>query len=1098
MPQQKTNKDLSLADWADRNTARHDLTRSLTVEAGAGTGKTTLLVDRILSLLSSQKASLDQIVAITFTEKAAGELKIRLREAIEKAILQSRDNEREALQQALGDLERAPISTIHSFCASLLRERPVEAKIDPNFEPLDEMSMEMLFQEVWELWLGQELGKKSAPLRRALTLGMSVLDLTDLVRQLYGNRDLIPEDPLPRPSYSTEAFIQHCQNGISQTLQLAQDCRKEEDKGWQNIQALKEKVPELEKASPERREILILRELVIKGAGNKQNWKPPSSCEVQKKIFDELAAELEELKRAIRAETMADLVEWVREFLQAIEEEKARRGGLDFQDLLLLARNLLRDDKEVRRYFQEKFLYILVDEFQDTDPLQVEVVFFLAEDGGRAGTWKEAEVSPGKLFLVGDPKQSIYRFRRADIETYEKAREQLISKGGSLKIVQNFRTVPSIISWINRVFAPLIHPSDQGYFQPAYIPLIAHEDRKESVKNQAGVILLAPPPDFDPEEASAPFVRQKEAQSIAALIEEMAGGKNRSQWRIYDKKERNSRPVCFRDIALLFPALSGIEIYEEALKDRGIPFRLDGGKEFYRRQEVRSLLCCLRALDDPANEISLVAALRSPFFGFSDEDIFIFVSSGNRLHFLQEPQEKESDFFEAFSLLRQLHENRNAVSISSTVGDLLAKTKGLEFSLLRHGGEQVAANLRKILDQARAFEKERSATFRRFVGWLGSHEEEGLREGESPWSEEGEENVKLLTVHKAKGLEFPVVILANLATERKRKQPFIPQRFQGSFQLAIGEFKTEGYDSALEQEKVKMEAEDRRLFYVAASRARDYLAIPLFWGKRKGFFKMLEGQLPDREEMNPGSQVNGQMVLGGGVFDLEPGGKPPLRLEWAEMEEDNAAPLKRRIHWQKTLEEVKAKASRGLPLATPSSFTVWVDSSRFPLDEVPGSSSEPGGGAAFGSAFHEVMERVDLVEGHNLKALAQIKAVEQSIPGMADQIAELGGQTLSHPLMDRVRKAKRFFREVPFSVFLAEKIMEGKIDLLFEEKEGWVVVDYKTDEVSGDVLHERFEAYKDQGIWYARAVEKATGERVKEVAFFFVRTREVRVLKDFG
>jgi ATP-dependent helicase/nuclease subunit A len=137
MPQQKTNKDLSLADWADRNTARHDLTRSLTVEAGAGTGKTTLLVDRILSLLSSHKAALDQIVAITFTEKAAGELKIRLREAIEKAILQSRDNEREALPQALGDLERAPISTIHSFCASLLRERPVEAKIDPNFEPLD-------------------------------------------------------------------------------------------------------------------------------------------------------------------------------------------------------------------------------------------------------------------------------------------------------------------------------------------------------------------------------------------------------------------------------------------------------------------------------------------------------------------------------------------------------------------------------------------------------------------------------------------------------------------------------------------------------------------------------------------------------------------------------------------------------------------------------------------------------------------------------------------------------------------------------------------------------------------------------------------------
>jgi ATP-dependent exoDNAse (exonuclease V) beta subunit len=430
--------------------------------------------------------------------------------------------------------------------------------------------------------------------------------------------------------------------------------------------------------------------------------------------------------------------------------------------------------------------------------------------------------------------------------------------------------------------------------------------------------------------------------------------------------------------------------------------------------------------------------------------------------------------------------------------DLLAKTKALEFSLLRHGGEQVVANLRKILDQARVFEKERSATFRRFVEWLGSREEEGIREGESPWSEEGDENVKLLTVHKAKGLEFPVVILANLATERNRQQQFIPQRLQGSFQLAIGDFKTAGYDSAWDQEKTKMEAEDRRLFYVAATRARDYLAIPLFWGKRKGFFKMLEEQLPDGAKMKPGSQVNGQLVLGGGIFDLDPGGKPPLRLELAEAPEDNAAPLHRRIQWQKTLIEVKEKASRGLPLATPSSCTGGIDSSSFCLDEVPGSSSEPAGrGVAFGSAFHEVMERVDLIDGRNLKALAQIKAVEQSIPGMADKIEDLCRQTLSHPLMERVRKAKRFFREVPFSVSLQEKIMEGKIDLLFEEDEGWMIVDYKTDEVSGVALDERFEAYRKQGIWYARAVEKATGGSIKEIAFFFVRTSEVRTLKNY-
>jgi len=194
-----------------------------------------------------------------------------------------------------------------------------------------------------------------------------------------------------------------------------------------------------------------------------------------------------------------------------------------------------------REYFQKKFRYILVDEFQDTDPLQVEVVFFLAEKGARANRWEEVELHPKKLFLVGDPKQSIYRFRRADIETYEKARERLLSKGAGVNIVQNFRTVQSILSWVNRLFSGLIQPSEEGTFQPSYVPLVSHPERKEAIKNQPGVILLAPPPDFDPREASAAKVREVEARSIAALIEEMTTGGPEKRWMIFDKKEGGSR-----------------------------------------------------------------------------------------------------------------------------------------------------------------------------------------------------------------------------------------------------------------------------------------------------------------------------------------------------------------------------------------------------------------------------------------------------------------------------------------------------------------------------------------------------------------------------
>jgi ATP-dependent exoDNAse (exonuclease V) beta subunit len=187
----------------------------------------------------------------------------------------------------------------------------------------------------------------------------------------------------------------------------------------------------------------------------------------------------------------------------------------------------------------------------------------------------------------------------------------------------------------------------------------------------------------------------------------------------------------------------------------------------------------------------------------------------------------------------------------------------------------MAANLRKILEQARAFEGESQATFRRFVEWLETREEEGVREGESPWSEEGEENVKLMTIHKAKGLEFPAVFLCNLASERRRRQEFIPEA-AGTFEMRIGHFQTDGYASALEQEKAKMEAEDRRLFYVAATRARDYLVLPLYWGKRgRGFFSLLEEKLPPFESMDPWSVIDGQLIAGRGCFNLQPAEKPP-------------------------------------------------------------------------------------------------------------------------------------------------------------------------------------------------------------------------------
>jgi ATP-dependent helicase/nuclease subunit A len=275
------------------------------------------------------------------------------------------------------------------------------------------------------------------------------------------------------------------------------------------------------------------------------------------------------------------------------------------------------------------------------------------------------------------------------------------------------------------------------------------------------------------------------------------------------------------------------------------------------------------------------------------------------------------------------------------------------------------------------------------------------------------------------------------------------------------------------------------------------LVIPLFWGKRKGFFKMLESHLPDWGQMTPGGRINGQLIVGGGALDLEAGEKPPLRLELGEDLDDKETPLQRRTLWMKTMEQIREKASRGLPLYTPSASA--SDSSPFFWDEITDPGSGPvGGGKAFGLAFHEVMEHIDLTNGSNVKNLSQMRAAGQSIPEAAETLANLCLKTIGHPLMDRVRLAQRFFREVPFSVTDEEKIIEGKIDLFFEEPDGWVIIDYKTDDVHGEPLEKRFNSYREQGRWYARAVKKATGSVVKEVLFFFIRSGELRSLTDFG
>jgi ATP-dependent exoDNAse (exonuclease V) beta subunit len=485
-------------DAVDRRRAATHVHESLAVEAGAGTGKTTLLVSRIVNLLrggrsNERPAKMGEIVAITFTEKAAGELKTRLRTVLEEAVVAGRFGdeplsgaESARLRDALEDLDRAVVSTIHSFCASLIRERPVEAGIDPGRTTADAVTQSLLFDEAWERWRGEALeNADDAVLAAALRSNVKAdrsspsdrsPSLRDLAATLVANRDLLEHLPAPIDEQAEwdkwkPVIDEHC-DAMKKCLRHTKKHNEEVDKPSRLAYAFIKLWDSLRTKSPgEAREVLRTEpeEPNEELRGQKARWRDQSKLEELKSLLAALYNRILPDVRAILTHNLTvELSRRIAEFVASYEALKAERGLLDFQDMLLIARDMLRKSDEARDYFRQRFRHLLIDEFQDTDPLQAEVagllssVWLAAHDRAsgetetrRAKSTTDTPRSPlanhHTLFLVGDPKQSIYRFRRADIEFYDQCTRQLGDEQ-RVRIRQNFRSGTRIINWVNRVF----------------------------------------------------------------------------------------------------------------------------------------------------------------------------------------------------------------------------------------------------------------------------------------------------------------------------------------------------------------------------------------------------------------------------------------------------------------------------------------------------------------------------------------------------------------------------------------------------------------------------------------------------------------------
>lgn len=1081
---------LPLEDAPVRDRIKNSLDETLFVEAGAGTGKTTCLVERVMTLALSGRTTLDRVAVITFTEAAAAELRDRIRERLEVASSDESllDEERSRAFLALQDLDRSYIQTLHSLGGSILRERPLEAGLPPAFETMDAISSELAFEETWKEWVDWALDdpELAAPLSLALSLGLSLGQLRDVASEFHNNYDLLADASFPEVSMPEPAAVPLL---VEKAPELQRQCGysklQDSDVLFAHVQKLLRSVNRLAEmdAGSSNAYRLLLRTMPIRQSrGRQQDWEvahdtSENACKYLKDLLagieDSAAEELAQVRQAV----LMPLLRALQRFALEGSRQRKAAGKAGFHDLLVWCRDLLRDNIEVRDHFRRHFSHVLVDEAQDTDPIQAEIAMFIAEDAhaSRIGTerpasWKDTTPEPGKLFVVGDPKQSIYRFRRAD--TRQMALLQQFMGDNTVHLVQNFRSRGPVLDWVNHVFENWMQ---EGAEQANYVPLLpSGAPAGEKAGEQNG------PPNVHwlggAMEGNAAVVRREEAQAIANLLRNIGSG----GWQVRQAApggEQGNRPATYSDVCILVPVRTGLSFLEQALDDVSIPYRLEGASLIFATQEVRDLQNCLRAIDDPADLVAVAAALRSPAFACTDVDLLQFVESGGSFDYLSPVVSQSGPVAQALEVLRKFHGERHWTSSPALIDRFIRERMLMESAVNHPRTREQWRRYRFMVEQARAFSEAGGGSLRHLLDWMERQAAEGARITETPVPEEDEEAVRIMTVHAAKGLEFPIVLLSGLNSQRSFRSPLaLFDRQTGAVEVRAGSgasvFATPGYELLAEHEKNLDADEYVRLLYVATTRARDHLVLSLYRTNRNSvtgassIARLMEdaGSLWEQPLVATVQQTN----LGQGPAD-------------SLLQEDHS--LEAREEWLAHREEVLQSRARPLSVAATKLAQVFKDE---PDNEQPWKRGRAG--TNFGRAVHSVLQTIDLATGDGIDETSSAQAAAEGIPHRREEVARLARVAVESNIVRRAVSASRYWREVPVAAPMAEGVLEGFIDLLFEEDGGLVLVDYKTDSVDSGQTADAAGRYRLQAGAYALSVQKATGKTVKEVVFLFLHS----------
>ncbi len=1078
------------------------------VRAAAGSGKTTALVARMVALVRVGVA-VEDLTAITFTRKAAGEMSTRFYEELRRAqtALPKDSPQRTRVDRALRNAQQTFIGTVHAFCARLLRERPIAADLPPGFVAgLEDREERELRERAWERYLRNLRAVRPERIEALAALGVEPEGLNDYFKQLceHPELDAYVDAPAEIPDLS-EAVAEARKRLAAWQAQRPEALPNGRDDAMKAFDKAEKMVSHTDLDSPVQQAsfLELFADVTDEDSADVtlKCWRGPETdaYDWARSLRDEhLPALFRNVVRPAlrqwRAYVHREVVEFVQPAVDIFTELRREEGRLTFHDLLIHTRDLLRDSPRIREAIQERHPRLLVDEFQDTDPLQAEILFYLTSQDLTETVWTDCQPMPGSLFIVGDDKQSIYRFRRADMEVFESVGRLIEETGGeAVTLTKNFRSLSPICDWCDTAFGPIFEDPELSDLQARYTPF---DPQRTTDREEPGLRRI----EIDKVHGNwGRQIAEEDASRIAQFIRAARAGA--LDERFYGEGETTvfSGGADFSDFLILTRTKSRLSVYAEALAERGLPYTVTGSEDLGEAAELKAIVDLLTCALRPDDAVACVAYLKGPLVGASDDDLYQFSRAGGTFDQMHEPvstsvrraldEDRITLFAEAFDHLRSarrvLRDMRPSVALEQIVDDL-----GL-LAGAAHPADSTEGSLR-------AGHVLRTLTIVRSLAAQGLSWGEVLKElqrildGEEDVDgmtlETGSEDaVRVMNVHQAKGLEAPVVFLADPYSRgsgppvrhhvHREAGQLVAPIVQGSGYhqtvthppLGWTEATEDGEEAFRTREERHEKAEERRLLYVAATRAQKLLVVSTY---------------PEKPDAGPWSPL---------YPHLDAAGVPEL--EVPDLDDLNGRGVAPAPHLKKQRTKRRARIQQG---AQPSYRTETVTNVKTerPEEVLSPGSGKTGYGDAFGEALHRMLEQCVRTR-HTDPALtnASVKimlkqAGAEAVPEQVRRAAAMVDRFLDSPIWDDLQEADPVYTEYPLVHTATNEsvpiVRRGVVDLAYRVGEEWQLVDYKSDRVKEKpVALADDHSYAQQIRSYAESWEAVLREPVRRAGLWF-------------